>query len=123
MTKVIMKIVTIEFVAYGYYPARFIDYIFEDGRHVYVARGYLTTKEAGNELFLSLKKERKVKTITAKTKVADLEKEIEAYEKAIDPYTCYIDDYRQEQAAIKENERLYAIINALRGNIIKGGKD
>lgn len=115
MSKVIMKTVTIEFVAYGYYPARFIDYIFEDGRHVYVARGYLTTKEAGNELFLSLKRERKVKTITVKKKEIDLEKEIKAYEKAIDPYTCYIDDYKQEQEAIKENERLYEIINALSG--------
>lgn len=115
MPKITMKTVTIEFVAFCYFPARFIDYIFEDGRHVYVACGHLTTKEAGNELFLSLKKERKVRTITVKTKEIELEKEIKAYEDAIDPYTCYIDSYKQEQEAIKNNERLYEIINALKG--------
>lgn len=115
MPKIKKKVVTIEYEAFSLYPSRFIDYTLEDGRHVYVARGHVTTKEEGNELFLTLKTRHKVKKITSKTKEIDLEEEIKSYEDAIDPYTCYIDSYKQEQEAIKENHRLEKIIYALKG--------
>lgn len=115
MSKIHKRIVTIEFDALCLYSQRFIDYTLENGRHVYVACGYLTTKEAGNELFNKSKKEHNVKRITAKGEIVDLEEEIKYYEDLVDPYTCYIDSYKQEQEAIKNNERLWAIIDALKG--------
>lgn len=115
MSKIKKKIVTIEYDAFCMYPARFIDYTLENGTHVYVARGHLTTKEEGNELFLTLKTQHKVKKITSKTEEIDLEEEIKSYEAAIDPYTCYIDNYKQEKEARKENHRLEKIIYALKG--------
>jgi hypothetical protein len=115
MSKIKKKVVTIEYEDFCMYPSRFIDYTLEDGAHVYVARGHVTTKEEGNKLFLTLKTKHKVKKISSKTVEIGLEEEIKSYEAAIDPYTCYIDSYKQEQEAIKDNERLYKIINALRG--------
>lgn len=79
-----------------------------------LACGHLTTREAGNKLFNESKKGHDIKRITAKGEVVDLDEEIKYYEDAVDPYTCYIDSYKQEQEAIRNNERLWAIIDALK---------
>ena len=118
MSKIHRKTVTIEFNASCVYPKKFIDYTFKNGRHVYVACGHLTTKEDGNKLFVESKKNRSVKRIIAKGEIINLEDEIKYYEGGIDPYTCYIDDPKQEQEAIKNNKYLREIVNALKGKEI-----
>lgn len=51
--------------------------------------------------------------------VSMLRLQIKNLENAIDPYTMYIDDYRQEKAAVRYNKKLYDAIEILKKEEIK----
>ena len=119
------RTITIKFKSAYHYPSKFIDYTIDGGRHVYVFLGclrgvygyHLTSKEEGNRLFTALKLENKdsIDRITVLVEAVDFEKELKSYKDAIDPFTCYIDSYKQEQEAKAKNCRLEAIVDAEKG--------
>ena len=108
-----VKIVTIKYVSDFVYPVLFKTYIAENGNVVYVANGRLTTKENGNAIFQEYKENYKVDKITAQYEMMKEEDAIAYYKRSIDDYIEYIDDWKQQEQARKNNDRLHEVINAI----------
>lgn len=108
-----VKIVTIKYVSNFVYPVTFKTYIAENGNIVYVANGRLTTKEEGNAIFQERKERYAVDKITARYEMMKEGDAIAYYKRSIDDYIEYIDDYKQQEQARKNNDRLREVINAI----------
>lgn len=74
--------------------------------------GDIVSPEEGNQKFLQYKKKEEFSFETSEKEVLK-EELISSYRKKIDPYIDYIDNYKQQQKAEKNNERLLNIISAL----------
>ena len=82
------------------------------GKAIYLDGGEISTREKLNSLYLKAKKAGK--RIEIKTEQKSRGEIIREYMRGYDEYTDYIDDYKQEQSAIKNNNLILSIVEKLK---------
>jgi hypothetical protein len=105
----------------GYYvhtPYSMVEYSKGDKKLYYVGTKQ-TTKDECNKKYLELKHDCKhIKGKKFEREITEYDITMEELEKQLmkgyDEYTCYIDDYNQEQEAIKHNKAILAKIEAIK---------
>ena len=90
----------------------FVQYVAENGKSVYVVSGKLTTREDGNQAFREALEKHPGATVVNNVVDSDDAKILNDLEESIDKYTIFIDNYGQQKAAERENERISEIIAA-----------
>ena len=84
----------------------------KNGKVIYLDGGEISTREKLNSLYLKAKKAGK--RIEIKTERKSKGEIIREHMKNYDEYTDYIEDYKQEQNAIRNNELILAIVEKLK---------
>ena len=90
----------------------FVQYVAENGKSVYEVSGKLTTRDEGNRVFREALASHPGATVGTNVVGADNIDILKKLKDSIDPYTQYIDDWGQQKAAERENERIREIIAA-----------
>lgn len=83
----------------------------ETGNIIYTYNNAISTREELNNEYIKARKEHREIQINETTKEKD--KLIESLEMDIDPYTEYIEDFRQQQQAEERNKKLKNLIKVL----------
>ncbi|MBQ1732124.1 MAG: hypothetical protein II037_07945 [Bacteroidales bacterium] len=90
----------------------FRQYTADNGKSIYTVGNRIVTKDDGNNEFLSIKNNcRKFKVETDILELGNEEILKDLFE-SIDQYTNYIDDYKQQKEAERNNEEIREIIRA-----------
>ena len=88
----------------------FVKYIAENGNAVCTVNGESVLPSDGNDLYRKLKA--KGATCISREVTYESDKEIiERFERGIDKYTAYIDNYEQQKRAERNNKRLRGLIS------------
>ena len=92
----------------------FRQYVADNGNAVYTVGNNIVTKEEGNRIFIDTiegSATHDIKNSVVSLTDAEI---LNKLNESIDPYTVYIEDYKQYKEARRINDQIYSIIEAFK---------
>ena len=98
----------------------FTKYIAENGHYVCTVNDEVVSRDEGNEIFKNLKSKAKKCSVTKETILKNDKEILEYLDGRIDKYYMYIDNGKQYNEAVEQNEKIYKIIRWFEVMMSKG---